>query len=200
MRSIADEAVDAFNEQVEVARDNAEDQEVIISLRTFSTTPDEPMLWLEPVDELEELDHEDYTPDGMTAMYDCVADTIDRLRDEVSLDEDDAHLVVIISDGLENNSQDHEADDVAERVQACEDTEQWTFAYMGANQDLADVEEHVGLLRTQDFKSTKGGMSMGGRKMARSSQSYYGSRSEGETQVSSYWDDDDDSSSSEDDE
>jgi hypothetical protein len=146
MDSIRQEALDVFNEQVKTIQAKAKDMDVSVCFSTFSTAADKPVIWMQDAQELKPMTTAQYMPAGMTAMYDGVGDAIDGLKKAADADEKHvAFLVVIISDGFENNSKRFSAADIAERVQACEKTGRWTFTYLGANQDLKKVSKDLGI-------------------------------------------------------
>ena len=80
-----------------------------------------------------------YVPDGMTALLDAVAGTIDRVGKRLSETAEDEKpervIVAIITDGHENSSKRHRLKDVAERVKRQQDDYKWEFLFLGANMD-----------------------------------------------------------------
>jgi hypothetical protein len=63
-------------------------------------------------------------------------------------DEDTRYLVLVISDGQENDSKTHTYESVAELIQKRRATGRWTFSYMGANQDLGVIAERMSIPRS----------------------------------------------------
>lgn len=193
MHSIRDEAVGAFNEQIRTIREATEGQniDVVVGLVTFSNRVDEPVFWNLPLHDVPELRPEDYIPSGMTAMRDGVGFTIDRLKEFSNInDEDTSVLVVVISDGHENNSREYSSEMLANRIKECQDTGRWTFVYEGANQDLSVVsaETNIPTLNTLSFDASASGMgqSRGIRRLA--TNRYYRSCAVGATQSRNFYD------------
>lgn len=142
------ETIGAFNQQVDTIRAAAKDQDTTVSLVKFNTIVPEPVYWTEPVGRLAPIGRDDYRPNGMTAMLDAVGTTIDRLRRLPDADDEDtSFLILIISDGMENNSKHYSWEAIAERIQELDKTDRWTFAYLGANQDLSVVSERMSIPR-----------------------------------------------------
>jgi len=195
MMAIRHEIMEAFNEQVAVIRESATDQPTTISLVKFSTSVPDPVYWAEPVDVMRPLTAEDYAPHGLTAMLDAVGLTVDRLRALPDAeDEDTSFLVFVLSDGQENNSRRYSYGDIAERIQSLEKTGRWTFAYMGANQDLAHVSQDLGIpaANVMEFTSTSEGVKEGGYQAAESARSWVGKRRAGQKADRSFFRPEDD--------
>ena len=94
------------------------------------------------VNEVEYLDGK-YRPNGLTALYDGVGTAIDEVGKWLdSMKEEDKPektVVVIMTDGGENNSTDYTGKQVKEMIKHQEDKYNWTFVYMGS--DLADASD-----------------------------------------------------------
>ncbi len=182
MNSMRREAIDAFNQQANDIQDKAKDQTTTVSLVKFSTTVPNPIYWAEPVERLRPIGPDDYAPDGMTAMLDAVGLTIDRLKKLPDAnDEDTSFLVLIISDGCENNSKRYSYQDIAERIQELDKTDRWTFTYLGANQDLARVAAQMNIpaANVSPFAADASGMADGALQMRVSSARFFEGRRTG---------------------
>ena len=94
------------------------------------------------VNEVEYLDGK-YDPDGLTALFDGVGVAIDEVGKWLdSMKEEDKPektLVVIMTDGGENNSKDYTAEKVREMIKHQEEKYSWEFIYMGS--DLRDATD-----------------------------------------------------------
>ena len=81
-----------------------------------------------------------HKPNGMTALYDAIGESIGFQRNIKS----DNVICVIITDGHENSSKIYNGDDIKKLTN--EMTEKgWTFVYLGANQDSFGVSKDLGL-------------------------------------------------------
>jgi len=161
MQGLEKEIVGAFNEQVETCQDLSTNMDTRIGLITFSTLVDIPFIWNAPVDMLSKLQPQDYKPDGLTALYDAVDDAIIRLQEMPDKDDSEtAFLIIIVSDGHENNSKKIRGKDLADKIKTLTDTGRWTFTYVGSNQDLSDVSRqlNINLANTMSYNSTKDGV------------------------------------------
>ncbi|MFY0656254.1 MAG: hypothetical protein JXR12_05825 [Neptunomonas phycophila] len=136
----ARETVDGFNEQIQSVREGLEDQlDVEVIFTTFGSSAAIQKDFVN-INEMADLTDDDYCPAGLTAMYDGVGITINALKERSDINSDDTKvLMVILSDGAENNSKQFTQSDVAEMIQDVKDTGRWTITYMGANQDLSEI-------------------------------------------------------------
>ncbi|MDA2923165.1 hypothetical protein MYX65_00660 [Acidobacteria bacterium AH-259-L09] len=152
--------------------------------------PTPPFLWDANVAELKEISYNEYRPDGMTAMLDGVAATIDKLELQDDIRESQvAVLMLIISDGMENNSRIETYESVSERVKRLSATGRWTFTYLGSNQDLSQAAQNLNIPvgNVQAFASTPMGTKTAYASMSTGTQSYFERRATGQTQTSSFY-------------
>jgi uncharacterized protein YegL len=115
--------------------------ETLFSLTAFDTVFEQ---WhiAEPVQKIPHIGKDRYSPRGMTALYDAIANTIVQTEARLNTQgrQDEKVLVVIITDGLENSSQDYALENNGRRrlfelVQRYEAKGNWTFSYIGADVD-----------------------------------------------------------------
>ncbi len=142
----ARETIDGFNEQIQSVRAGLDDQlDVEVIYTTFACKAEIKKNFVN-INEMVELTDRDFRPDGLTAMYDGVGVTINALKERADIDDDDTRvLMVILSDGAENNSKQFTQDTVAEMIQSVKDTGRWTITYMGANQDLSQITQGLNI-------------------------------------------------------
>jgi len=92
-----------------------------------------------PVAEILPLDNDSYVPRGSTALLDAIGRTIDELGARLaSLPEQDRPvqvIVAILTDGLENSSQNYTWQQIADAIKQQSERYRWTFLFLGANQD-----------------------------------------------------------------
>lgn len=100
--------------------------------------------------ELVNITEEDYKPSGMTALYDAIGKGIDYQQ---SIKTDDV-IFVILTDGLENSSQEYTKDTIKTLIQKMETEYKWKFMYLGANQDSFEEGGKLGLKHTTNFEAT----------------------------------------------
>lgn len=190
MGALAEVAVHGFNQQVKSILETSKDQDVRVSLVTFSSTVDAPQYWNESVERMKALEPKEYQPYGNTALYDAVGSTIEKLSKlpEAS-DQDTAFLVVVISDGDENYSRTYTSQALASLIGVLQNGKRWTFTYVGANQDLSKVSEklNIPLGNTVSFAATMDGYSVMQSTHNTATAHYLRSRSAGVTASSSFY-------------
>jgi hypothetical protein len=93
---------------------------------------------------------DDYSPNGMTALYDAVGDSVTKTGAYLeSLPKDDRPedvIVVILTDGMENASRRWDLGRVARLIADAED-DGWQFVFLGANLDSQVVARDMGMHR-----------------------------------------------------
>lgn len=188
MMSIRSEAVAAYNEQLATLRKSSKGQDVRVTLCTFSTVADHIASLAVPLNLAEDLALSDYQPNGMTAMYDGVGQVVTALED-ISSGAEDAFLLVVISDGAENNSKVWSSERLAKKIQALQKTGQWTIVYLGANQDLTQVQQTLNIhaQNTMSFDASSAGMRKGTRSTNIGTQDYMQNRARGHGAVTAFY-------------
>lgn len=191
MGLIAQETISAFNQQVETIKENSKDIGTEVSLVTFNTNVNKPIHWKVSVDKVKDLSFEDFQPQGLTALYDAVGTTIDKFKGDPDFnDEEVSFLVVIITDGYENNSKEY-GETLPALIKELTDNERWTFTYLGANQDVLSVANamNINVSNSSSFGATLDGVKVASQGITRGLTAYYSATSKGETQVENFYED-----------
>lgn len=129
------QTIAGFNEQIQQMKMNSKDQSIFCSLVTFCGDVYE-HAWNVPAKELTEITENDYEPNGSTSMRDAVGYTVQKLLETTDhKNEENAYLVVIISDGQTNSDKHFSISALKETIEACQSTNRWTFTYMGCSED-----------------------------------------------------------------
>ncbi len=134
------------------------DAEIIFSLCAFNQA-----LWFsEELMNVEtaKIDWTTIYPDGMTALYDAIGESIEFVKKKAGagLSEQDSDVVMLVlTDGHENSSKVHSNMDVKEMIQACERTEKWNFLFLGAGLDVTEVTRDLdrGKKNSMSFNKSK---------------------------------------------
>jgi uncharacterized protein YegL len=195
MADVIDATISGFNEQVETISKQSKQfgESTFVSLVTFNSEVFELYSNVSP-DSVQKLTKENYRPDGMTRMYDAVGYTIERLaRDTNAQDENNAYLVVIMSDGIENYSKHFNAYMLADRIKRLQATNRWTFTYIGANQDLSKVRQDLGLMagNMASYKNTHRGTLDACQKTSGGIETFMYARNAGQTSSQTFYAPDD---------
>ncbi|MEA2023052.1 MAG: hypothetical protein U9N79_02040, partial [Actinomycetota bacterium] len=143
MGRIAQAARDGFNEYLE--EQVAHGGPTWWTLTTFANHPRTRFAVI-PGAEVRPL-ADDYSPHGMTALYDAVGRSVTKTRAYLETLGDDRPsdiIVVILTDGMENMSQRWTARQVFDLITEAEDSG-WQFVFLGANQDSWSVAQNMGI-------------------------------------------------------
>jgi hypothetical protein len=124
------------------------------------------------------LSNETYVPDGGTALYDALGDTIDnigsKIADMAENDRPENVIFSILTDGYENASHKFNQEQVFAKIRHQEDKYNWNFVYLGANQDALAVGHSLGIHKGESvaFASTVEGTADAYRGMSKKTTSY----------------------------
>ena len=165
MMCIKNETMSGVNEQIDDIRTSAKNADVSVSLIAFSAKP-EWKYFNESIEKLEKLSDDNYWPDGGTAMHSAVGMLTNRLYNEVKDLNKDSYsvLIIVISDGQNNvNDLEYTPAIISKRTKELQDGGNWTFTYVGANQDLTKIEHDLGIKQgnIMAFTSDVGGTNKG---------------------------------------
>lgn len=190
MESVKSETISHFNEQLQtVSKSTSKKMSSYVSLITFNEDVEE-VFFKADAKTVYSLDVDSYKPNGMTAMLDAVGYAIDKAEsiDDID-DENTSCLVVILSDGLENASKKYSYGDIAEKIQSKQNTDRWTFTYIGANQDLGKISKQLNIPKgnTLKFDSTSVGVENMSSKQNKYLGSYFTARSYGTTSTRGFY-------------
>jgi len=171
MTNIERQAVSAMNETIQgvrkAQRANPE-QNFFISLVVFEGNGMSGVRTVRdrvPVENIEDIKQEEYRPGACTPLYDAMGYAINNLK-KVTKKEDPV-LVTIITDGMENSSEEYSGraiKDLVSKQRECG----WTFAYIGANQDAVEVARELEIKNALNFEATEEGTKEMGNILANS--------------------------------
>jgi len=88
------------------------------------------------------LDNNSYTPNGSTALYDAIGDTIDWFRYEENV------LLVIVTDGYENASQVYRHKEIKDALEEKNRNRGWTYVYLANDLSVAQQGNNLGCQRS----------------------------------------------------
>ena len=107
---------------------------------------------------VEMITSNDYKPNGNTALYDAICETIDRIDKKLSNTPEKERpsnvMFVIITDGQENDSRKFTAEDVKSKIERQKDKYNWDFNFIGANIDVVTEARKIGIASTDSFAYT----------------------------------------------
>ena len=95
-----------------------------------------------------------YSPEGATPLYDAIGETIVNHLGKVG--PNDHVLMSIITDGYENYSRKYQASDIKRLVDSLS-RKNWSFTYVGANQDAILEGGKMGIKDAYNYDNTQSG-------------------------------------------
>ena len=110
-----------------------------------------------PIESIKDFSEADYRPGGCTPLYDAMGKTLNELEGLVH--KDDRVLATIITDGMENSSEEYSGKTIKALVDRLRE-KGWTLAYIGANQNAVEVAKDLHIHNALDFDASEDGMEM----------------------------------------
>ena len=95
-----------------------------------------------PIKEVELLNKETFVPRGQTSLLDAIGRTISCVKLEG--EDDIKNIVVILTDGHENSSQEFDYKTISKMIEEKEKAG-WEFVFLGANQDAIKTAGGLGI-------------------------------------------------------
>ena len=108
-----------------------------------------------PINTIEPFTEKDYRPGGCTPLYDAMGKTLNEL--EGLIHSDDKVMATVITDGMENASQEYSGRTIKALVARLRE-KGWVLAYIGANQDSIEVARDLNIGNALNFDATPQGM------------------------------------------
>jgi hypothetical protein len=102
-----------------------------------------------PIKDVPPLDEHTYVPRGTTALLDAIGRTVntigERLDKTPEANRPGKVLIVILTDGLENASQEFKRNQIYSMIKHQRDKYAWEFIFLGANQDAIQAGSLIGI-------------------------------------------------------
>lgn len=140
--------ITGFNEYLNEIRGNEDADKMRLTLSQFdyeyNTLHEGAKL-----DAVEELTTETYVPRGSTALYDAIGRTVHKVKGDMK--KNDRALIVIMTDGMENSSQEYDKKAITKLIEDCQGEGNWTFVYLGAGIDAFADGTGIGITGGNTF-------------------------------------------------
>lgn len=155
--------INGYNEQVSMIKNlEAEfpEQDITIGLSTFNNQV-EHKYFMQMSGMALQMNTQNYMPNGGTALYDAIGTSIEKLEEYRTVSSEQIPttvIVVILTDGYENSSRFYNLSQVKSKIQSLESNGNWTFSFIGATLDAADVAERMSIKRSNSFAFDKSNM------------------------------------------
>lgn len=163
MKSVMQDTIDGFNKLIEDQK--KEPGKAWVSLTLFDTAVHVEYVAL-PIDQVPQLTSKTYNPSGGTALLDAQGITIEAtekyLAGLADTERPENILIVTMTDGGENSSQDYTTEKLKALIDAKQEADDWDFAYTGANQDSFAVASTMGYSKnmTMDYAAGAAGSTL----------------------------------------
>ena len=172
MADVRKETLKALNEQIEHCQNLTKkhiEQPLLLSLSLFNTVVRKVNSNKQP-QRVSALKKSEYTPDGFTALLDAVGMSIADVEHELGPNDD--VVMVILTDGMENASQNYTYKQISKQITRLKATERLTFSFLGADIDAWDLARRLNISRDEVLSFKKSDMHAN-MDLVRESMSYY---------------------------
>jgi hypothetical protein len=109
---------------------------------------------------MQQLSKMNYIPNGSTALLDAIGQTTTQLqnwqRNNAGIDT--TFVVVILTDGYENSSRLYNLEQVRSLIRELEASGKWTFSFIGATLDAAEVAQQMAIKAQNSYSFDKASM------------------------------------------
>jgi len=174
MLPVADDTIGGFNSFIETQRAGDFDQVYVVTQFDHEYNVMQENV---PLADVVALSRENYIPRGSTALLDALGRTISTLDAILTADESiNQALLVVITDGAENASKEFTRKQVFELISTREDSGNWAFNFLAANQDAIATGAQLGLRAAScmNYASTPEGTKKAFTRVTRSASLYSG--------------------------
>ena len=159
MSDCIEATINGFNEQLNRINDIAAEfpeQEVRVGLTLFNDFVNHITISGE-LGKVRPLTTENYQPGGSTALLDAIGASVGVLseEDESKSGFPTTFVVVVLTDGHENCSRVFNLEQIRSMIIRLEETGKWTFSFIGATLDAADVAEQMAFKRQNSYSFNK---------------------------------------------
>ena len=186
MSGMQHQAVEGFNVQVKTLQELKQtypDQDYTVSL-TFFNEEVRNIISNGKVEQLFPMNPNTFHPNGSTALLDAIGTSIYQIKSDFgpALSNDEASVVmVIITDGEENASRFYTYHEIARMIKELDETEKWTFSFLGADLDAIHTSQMLNIRRENVISFSKSDYSGMMDDVSDSIRCYASSKAEGKT-------------------
>lgn len=131
MSVIKDQTISGFNEYVDTVK---KETGATMTLTKFNSAGVKVEYVNKPMKDVAHLTDSTFEPNALTPLYDALGKTINQLDKDLKKEKDDYRvLFIVMTDGEENQSREYDKEKIEKIITKKE--EDWTFVYLGADQD-----------------------------------------------------------------
>lgn len=150
MTDCRESTIQGFNSQLDTIKQlqkDFPDQEFNVSLTVFNDHVESVYNQI-ALNSFERLTSKSYKPNGCTALLDAIGMSINQIRmtnESKILNDEMSVVVVILTDGMENASRQFNYHQIADMIKTLEQTEKWTFTFLGADIDAIHTSKMLNI-------------------------------------------------------
>lgn len=186
MSNCIESTVNGYNAQLETIQKLQKEfpeQQFLVSLTIFDDIVDNVQL-NQTIDAVKFLNTSRYRPGGTTALLDAIGMSINSIRianESKILNNEMSIVMVILTDGLENASREFTFHQIAKTIKSLDDTEKWTFNFLGADIDAIHTSKMLNIKTENVVSFSKSDMGEMMNYVSEGMRKYSLSKSEGKT-------------------
>jgi len=186
MNSCRETTIKGFNSQLETIQQLQNeflDQKFEVSLTVFDDAINNVFTQLS-LNAFEKLTPARYLPNGCTALLDANGMSINQIRmtnESEILNDEMSVVMVILTDGMENASREFTYHNIARTIKDLEETEKWTFTFLGADIDAIHTSKMLNIREENVVSFNKSDMGDMMNDISDGMRYYSRSKSEGKT-------------------
>ena len=159
MSSAYDATIHAFNQFLGNIKSTAKefkDQDHFVTFLSFNTEGRNYLSKAENPEKVQQLNRQNYRPDGGTPLFDAIGFSVNKLREKLEHQPNAKVLVSIFTDGYENASKEFTGTQIRNLIETLEQ-KGWTFTYIGTEHDVKTAAININIKNSISFdKSAKG--------------------------------------------
>lgn len=147
MLPLVDETLQGLNNYLEEQKSSRFENDGDMSVSILAFSDSHKMEWIyrnQPIAKVQRITNEQYRPNGWTALYDGINNAITEMEKRSC--RHTRNILVVITDGEENASRTISRPALFELISK-KQNENWTFIYLGANQDAFQAAGAMGFAK-----------------------------------------------------
>ena len=162
MSDCIEATINGYNEQlnrIRAMQTEFPDQDIRMGLTMFNTHIDMQAV-AKDLKNATTLSRNNYVPDGGTALYDAIGQSVLHLEESFGRQSDipATFVIVVLTDGYENSSNLFNLQQIRSLIERLEATEKWTFSFIGATLDAVEVAQTMAIKANNSYSFEKESM------------------------------------------
>ncbi|MFN5930203.1 MAG: hypothetical protein ACK42F_01350 [Sphingobacteriales bacterium] len=162
MNDCLDATINGYNEQLQKIRElqmEFPEQDIRMGLTIFNDQIYIPAVAAD-LSKATNLSRENYVPNGSTSLFDAIGSTTLKLEETIGKNTNlpTTFVIVVLTDGYENSSQMFNLHQIRSHILRLEATGNWTFSFIGATLDAAEVAQQMAFKVQNSYSFHKNAM------------------------------------------